>query len=71
LDNYGNGIFSMDIYPWIIRGREEGRKILLIVLDLEDKEFFPVYFDSEKEANRYSNNIISESKAKVVSTHIL
>lgn len=39
---------------------------ILIVKDLEDKDIFPVYFNSEKDADKYEHNIVSESKLKVL-----
>tara|TARA_R110000868_G_scaffold75946_1_gene218758 strand:+ start:2121 stop:2306 length:186 start_codon:yes stop_codon:yes gene_type:complete len=39
---------------------------ILILKDLEDKEIYPVYFLSELEMLKYKENIISESKVKVM-----
>lgn len=39
---------------------------ILILKDLEDKEIYPVYFLSELEMFKYKENIISESKVKVM-----
>lgn len=39
---------------------------ILILKDLEDKEIYPVYFLSESEMFKYKQNIISESKVKVM-----
>lgn len=41
-------------------------KFIIIAKDLEDKEIFPVYFIDEKQAVNYQNNIISESKIKII-----
>ena len=41
-------------------------KFIILVKDLEDKEIFPVYFNFEKEVLNYKNNIISESKLKIL-----
>jgi hypothetical protein len=59
-------INEQDIDIWIIRGKENNELILLIVHDLEDKDYFPIYFKSIQESNKYKNNIISESKLKVI-----
>jgi hypothetical protein len=39
---------------------------LLVIKDLESKDYFPVYFNYPQEVSKYKNNIISESKIKVV-----
>ena len=54
------------IKEWIKTGVENHSKYLLIVKDLEDKEYFPVYFEALPELKQYQNNIISESKLKVI-----
>jgi len=41
-------------------------KFIIVAKDLEDMEIFPIYFSSEKEAINYQNNIISESKIKII-----
>lgn len=51
---------------WKTFALENCFKFLLIVKDLEDTDIFPVYFNTEIEANKYCNNIISESKLKVL-----
>jgi hypothetical protein len=59
-------INERDVDIWIIRGKESNELILLVIHDLEDKDYFPIYFKSEQEAYKYKNNIISESKLKVI-----
>jgi hypothetical protein len=61
----------MNLFEWVNRGREDQYYILLIVKDLEDNSLFPVYFYSDKEAQQYKDNIISESKMKVIQTYYL
>lgn len=56
----------MDFSEWIERGIKENYKFILIIYDFEDKSYYPVFFASEKEAENFNNNIISESKCKVV-----
>src|SRR5712692_7310908 len=41
-------------------------KYILILKDLEDKDIYPVYFENELEINKFKNNIISETKVKVI-----
>jgi len=41
-------------------------KFIIFAKDLEDKEIFPVYFVNENEVLNYQNNIISESKIKII-----
>ena len=53
-------------YDWIDLAKEQGYAFLVIVKDLEDGVIFPVYFDDEKELEDYQNNIISETKVKVI-----
>ena len=61
----------MDIEKWILTGRAEGYAIMFVLIDFEDKSYYPVYFSSEKESKRYSENIISESKCKIIEVHSL
>ena len=44
---------------------------MLVMYDLEDKTYYPVYFDSEKESNRFKENIISESHFKLIKSYDL
>ena len=55
----------MEFLEWRKRGIENGYRIMLIIFDMEDREYYPVYFDSQEGADCYSNNIISESKCRV------
>lgn len=61
----------IDINNWIIRGRNNNYKYMLVVFDLEDKSYYPVYFATEKESQIFCSNIISESKCKVIQSHEL
>lgn len=61
----------MEYQEWINRGIKEGYSFVIIAYDLEDKSYFPVYFSFEYECNRYKDNIISESKIKVIATYNL
>ena len=56
----------MDCKEWIERGIKENYKIILIIYDLEDKSYYPVYFYNEGDSLKFSRNIISESKIKIV-----
>jgi len=60
-----------DLEEWIERGRKESFQIMLIYFDLEDKSYYPVYFISEIEAEKYVKNIISESKCKLIQSYNL
>lgn len=51
---------------WTKLATDSGYKFLLILKDLEDKEIFPMYFYSMVELTKYQNNIISESKLKII-----
>lgn len=51
---------------WVKKGLGNGVFYMLIMQDLEDKEYFPVYFHFYSDAQRYQENIISESKLKVL-----
>jgi hypothetical protein len=55
-----------ELTEWTSRGKSGGCTHLLIVLDLEDKSYFPVFFFDEGDVQRYKENIISESKIEVV-----
>lgn len=56
----------MSIENWMEFAKQENYQFILIVRDLEDGELFPVYFHTENKAKEYCNNIISESKLKVI-----
>lgn len=51
---------------WIDSGLKDNYNYLVIVRDLEDKDYFPRYFNFYSDYERYLENIISESKMKVV-----
>lgn len=55
-----------DYLEWI-QSAPIGSKFILILKDLEDLELYPIYFISENDLINYKNNIISESKIKIVS----
>jgi len=59
-------IKDSELDEWTLRGKSGGCTHLLIVLDLEDKSYFPVFFFDKGDAQRYKDNIISESKIEVV-----
>jgi hypothetical protein len=46
---------------------DNGYLIICIMMDLEDKELYPVYFNDELSLQRHKDNIISESKVKIIS----
>ena len=56
----------MQIEAWIMYGKKHNFCYMLVVKDLEDRDLFPVYFTNSKELEQYVNNIISESKLKVM-----
>lgn len=58
--------YDLNKENWIKHALAEGYHWLLIVKDLEDKDIFPVYFFKEREADKYINNIVSESKLKII-----
>lgn len=58
--------YEDNLDEWVQRGLDNELSYMLIVQDLEDKEYFPVYFYFEFGVKRYTENIISESKLKVV-----
>jgi len=51
---------------WLIRGREGNYNYLLIVFDIADKDHFPMFFQFYSDVIRYKENIISETKVKVI-----
>jgi len=61
----------MELSKWILAGKLDGYKIMFVLFDFEDRSYYPVYFLSEQESKRYSENIISESKCKIVESHSL
>lgn len=56
----------MNRHAWIKDGIANGNFYLLILQDLEDKQFYPVYFQFYSDAQRYQDNIISETKIKII-----
>lgn len=61
----------MDIDKWIAIGRRDGYRIMFVLIDFEDRTHYPVYFFSESESKRFDENIISESKCKIIQTYYL
>lgn len=51
---------------WVQTGLRNGMTYMLIMQDLDDKEYFPAYFGFYSDTQRYQENIISESKLRVV-----
>ena len=51
---------------WIKFAIDNGYCIICIMKDLEDRDYYPVYFRSEAELQIHKDNIISESKAKII-----
>jgi len=51
---------------WLGHTKINRQKFVVIVKDLEDLSLFPLYFFTEHEVETYQNNIISESKVKVI-----
>jgi hypothetical protein len=56
---------------WLNRAKEIKCHSFAIIKDLEDGEYFPVFFNDPKELEKYMKNIISESKLKVISVKCL
>jgi len=50
---------------WRKYAQEKKYPCFLILIDLEDKEEYPVYFKSEKELTEYKKKILSEMKTKI------
>lgn len=61
----------MEINKWIEFGKQLNYKIMFILIDFEDRDHYPVYFFTEKESKRFADNIISESKCKILEVHSL
>lgn len=51
---------------WILYATEHNYKYIVIIKDLEDKDIYPVYTLTELEVSRIRDNIISETKAKII-----
>lgn len=58
--------YSDKLDGWVQTGLLNGMAYMLVMQDLEDKEYYPVYFGFYSDCQRYQNNIISESKLRVV-----
>lgn len=54
------------IDKWRQYAIENDYKIICIMKDLEDHEVYPVYFKTELELKIHLDNIISETKVKVI-----
>ncbi len=50
---------------WVMTGRKDNHKHIIIVYDLVDKEYFPYYIDHD-EVNFEWSKFISESKQKPI-----
>jgi hypothetical protein len=59
-------LLESEVSEWISRAKFAGCSCVLIVRDIEDKSYFPVFFFDESDAKRYRDNIISESKIEIV-----
>lgn len=53
-------------FNYINHAIDNMKKFIAIMKDLEDKDIYPVYFDSDLELNKFQQNIISESKVKIM-----
>ena len=60
--------YSKYIKEWTDSATLNKYSYILIVKDLECADYFPVYFNDNKNVQLYIYNIISESKLKVVET---
>jgi len=58
-------ISSLELDSFIRLGKENGAMFMLVLFDMEDKDYYPVFFNSEKDLMFYKNNIISETKCRV------
>lgn len=58
--------YDKQVTAWIESGISNNELYLLVLKDLEDQEYFPIYFKFYSDSKRYLENIISESKVKVV-----
>lgn len=54
-----------ELKEWVSQGRKDNYNYILIIFDLADKDYFPVYFHFYSDVLRYRENIISESKLAV------
>lgn len=59
------------VVEWFKKASGDKKEVLFVMQDLEDRGYFPVYFDNMSQADSYRNNIISESKLKIVSVYYL
>jgi hypothetical protein len=58
--------YSGKIPEWKNFGKSNGFNYLAIIQDIEDNDYYPEYFTSVAEFNKFDNNIISEHKIKVI-----
>ncbi len=56
---------------WLESARKDGFKVLAIVLDLEEKDQFPMFFQTWNDYLLFQKNVISEWKIKIIKVHDL
>jgi len=54
-----------ELWSFIKFGKSRGFKFMLVLFDIEDKEYYPIFSSSKDEINTFKNNIISETKCRV------
>lgn len=59
------------VINWLIKAKQENFSYILILLDLDDREMYPVFFKTKEELYAYKNNILSEMKVKEVETIVV
>lgn len=60
-----------ELRSFIKLGKEKGYSFMLVVFDIEDKDYYPIFFNSKEEMESYENNIISETKCRVENEYVL
>lgn len=58
-------ISNDELWSFIKFGKSGEYKFMLVLFDIEDKDYYPIFFNSKEEMESYENKIISETKCRV------
>jgi hypothetical protein len=51
---------------WIQFAKQNKYKYICVMKDLEDNDIYPLYFKDDSSMQKHKDNIISESKIKII-----
>jgi succinate dehydrogenase flavin-adding protein (antitoxin of CptAB toxin-antitoxin module) len=56
-----------DMVNWVEEAKTRGCLYVAVMLDLEDKDLFPVYFANREMLQQYCRNLISAMRLELIS----